>query len=198
MRCHYEVMEFIDMNVSIEEIKKKYKQLALKYHPDRNHGFEEEATQKFKELANAYSVLNDPQERQWYDNHRDAILRGGDGTNSKDTDNENDDNAYNYFQYFNTGCYSGTDDNNPNSFYNIYGKVFNQILQREINSNQQYNLQTTINISFGLSNTSIKDILSFYSYFENFVTTLSFTHEDIYNTLEAPNRVSSLLLILLV
>jgi curved DNA-binding protein CbpA len=57
------------------QIKKKYKQLALRYHPDRNHGQEEQATQLFKELSAAYSVLSDPNERQWYDDHRDGMSR---------------------------------------------------------------------------------------------------------------------------
>ena len=56
------------------QIKKKYKQLALKYHPDRNHGQEEQATQLFKELSTAYSVLSDPNEKQWYDDHREGNL----------------------------------------------------------------------------------------------------------------------------
>lgn len=35
------------------------------------------AEEKFKELQNAYSILSDPQERSWYDSHRESILRGG-------------------------------------------------------------------------------------------------------------------------
>jgi len=62
-----------------DEIKKAYRKAALKWHPDRNHGKEEEATAKFKEMQHAYTVLSDERERKWYDNHRDEILRGGVG-----------------------------------------------------------------------------------------------------------------------
>jgi hypothetical protein len=44
---------------------------------DKNHHRVEEATKHFALIADAYEVLSDPQERAWYDSHRDAILRGG-------------------------------------------------------------------------------------------------------------------------
>lgn len=44
---------------------------------DKNHHRVEEATKQFAFIAEAYEVLSDPQERAWYDSHRDAILRGG-------------------------------------------------------------------------------------------------------------------------
>lgn len=74
MRCHYDVME-LTRAASAEEVKKQYKKLALKWHPDRNHGQEELATQNFKEISAAYAVLSDPQERKWYDDHRESIIR---------------------------------------------------------------------------------------------------------------------------
>jgi DnaJ family protein A protein 5 len=57
------------------QIRKSYRRLALRWHPDKNVGNEEEATARFKEITAAHTVLSDPQERQWYDDHRDAILR---------------------------------------------------------------------------------------------------------------------------
>ena len=44
---------------------------------DKNQNNVEEATEKFKEIRDAYAVLSDDQERAWYDSHREAILRGG-------------------------------------------------------------------------------------------------------------------------
>ena len=58
-----------------EEIKKSYRQLALKFHPDRNPG-NKEAEEKFKEAAEAYEVLHDPQKRRLYDAYGHEGLRG--------------------------------------------------------------------------------------------------------------------------
>jgi curved DNA-binding protein len=48
-------------------IKKAYRSLAMKYHPDRNPGKEKEANEKFKEINEAYAVLGDPEKRRQYD-----------------------------------------------------------------------------------------------------------------------------------
>ncbi len=56
----------VSKNASADEIKKAYKKLAIKYHPDRNPG-DKEAEEKFKEAAEAYDVLHDEQKRQQYD-----------------------------------------------------------------------------------------------------------------------------------
>ena len=54
-------------NASQDEIKKAYRKLAMQYHPDRNHGKEEWANEKFKEINEAFSVLGDPEKRRQYD-----------------------------------------------------------------------------------------------------------------------------------
>ncbi len=64
-RDYYEVLE-VSRSASVDEIKKAYRKLAIKYHPDRNPG-DDEAEAKFKEAAEAYDVLHDPQKRQQYD-----------------------------------------------------------------------------------------------------------------------------------
>lgn len=64
-RDYYEVLG-VDKNASDDQIKKAYRKLAIKYHPDRNPD-DTAAEEKFKEAAEAYSVLSDPKKRQQYD-----------------------------------------------------------------------------------------------------------------------------------
>ena len=64
-RDYYEVLG-VSKTATEDEIKKAYRQIAIKYHPDRNPG-DKEAEEKFKEAAEAYNVLHDPAQRQQYD-----------------------------------------------------------------------------------------------------------------------------------
>ena len=64
-RDYYEVLG-VSKTASEDEIKKAYRKIAIKYHPDRNPG-DKEAEEKFKEAAEAYDVLHDQQKRQQYD-----------------------------------------------------------------------------------------------------------------------------------
>ncbi len=71
-RDYYEVLE-VDRAASEEEIKKAYRKLAIKYHPDKNPG-DKTAEEKFKELGEAYEALCDPQKRAAYDQYGHAAF----------------------------------------------------------------------------------------------------------------------------
>ena len=76
-RDYYEVLG-IDKNADDAAIKKAYRVLAKKYHPDMNPG-DKEAEKKFKEASEAYAVLSDPEKRQQYDQFGHAAFEGGMG-----------------------------------------------------------------------------------------------------------------------
>jgi len=65
----------IGRDATTEEVKKAYRKLALKYHPDRNEG-SKEAEARFKEVTEAYEVLRDPEKRSTYDRFGEQGLRG--------------------------------------------------------------------------------------------------------------------------
>ena len=76
-RDYYEVLE-VPKTATAEEIKKAYRKKAIQYHPDKNPG-DKAAEEKFKEAAEAYEVLSDPQKRQRYDQFGMAGMQGAGG-----------------------------------------------------------------------------------------------------------------------
>lgn len=76
-RDYYEVLG-VAKSASADEIKKAYRKMAIKYHPDKNPG-DKEAEEKFKEAAEAYDVLSDSQKRQRYDQFGHAAFDGSAG-----------------------------------------------------------------------------------------------------------------------
>lgn len=85
MRDYYEILT-VHKDASEEEIKKAYRKLAMKYHPDRNPG-DKTAEKRFKEVAEAYEVLRDPEKRQRYDRFGPGGVKGGfDGFSGFDID----------------------------------------------------------------------------------------------------------------
>ena len=189
MRCHYEVLELASRLASADEVKKAYKKLALKWHPDRNFGQESLAAEMFKRVSAAYAVLSDPHERKWYDDHRDSILRGGDGTSKGggggggglDADISVDD----LWQYFNASCFNGFEERSDGKgFYQVYGAIFQAMVQQEDEASERM----TDAPPFGNESSSRADVTLFYNYWTNFVTCLSFSWEDEYNPSDAPNR----------
>ncbi|KAL8158527.1 hypothetical protein V2J09_000064 [Rumex salicifolius] len=67
----------VDKNASDDDLKKAYRKLAMKWHPDKNPNNKKEAEAKFKEVSEAYDVLSDPQKRAVYDQYGEEGLKGG-------------------------------------------------------------------------------------------------------------------------
>ena len=83
-RDYYEVLG-VDKNATPDELKKAYRKLALQYHPDRNPG-DKEAEEKFKEAAEAYDVLSNPEKKARYDQFGHAGVDGAYGQGGMNMD----------------------------------------------------------------------------------------------------------------
>ena len=92
---YYQVLE-VAKDASADEIKKAYRKLAIKYHPDKNPG-DKAAEERFKEISQAYEVLSDPEKRRQYDQfgHEAYTQRGGAGAGGFDQQR-----AYDIFSQF--------------------------------------------------------------------------------------------------
>jgi molecular chaperone DnaJ len=85
-RDYYEILG-LDKSASFEQIKKAYRQLAIKHHPDRNPDNQKESEHRFKEISEAYEVLSDPRKKETYDRYGHAGLKGAFGGGGFDWSN---------------------------------------------------------------------------------------------------------------
>ncbi len=129
-RDYYEVLG-VPKNADDAALKKAYRVLAKKYHPDSNPG-DKEAEQKFKEASEAYSVLSDPEKRRQYDQFGHAAFEGGAGG----------------------GGFGGFDFNSAD-MGDIFGDIFGDFFGGGRSRSSQYNgpmrganVRTAIRISF--------------------------------------------------
>jgi molecular chaperone DnaJ len=93
-RDYYDILG-VAKSADLEEIKRSYRRLAMKYHPDRNPG-DAEAEAKFKEAAEAYEILSDPAKKQRYDQYGHEGVRGG-GTAAHDFSRMNAEDIFSMF-----------------------------------------------------------------------------------------------------
>jgi molecular chaperone DnaJ len=77
MADYYQLLG-VDRSADADEIKRAYRKLAVKYHPDKNNG-SKESEEKFKEITQAYEVLRDPDKRSVYDRYGEQGLKGAGG-----------------------------------------------------------------------------------------------------------------------
>ncbi|XP_063996937.1 dnaJ homolog subfamily C member 21 isoform X2 [Pogoniulus pusillus] len=177
MKCHYEVLG-VKRDASEEELKRAYRRLALRWHPDKNLENTEEAAAQFKLIQAAYDVLSDPQERAWYDNHREALLKGVDGDYQDDT--------LDLLRYFTVSCYSGYGDDEK-GFFTVYRQVFEKIAKEEVEYMTQEDIEEFP--MFGDSHSDYDTVVHpFYAYWQSFCTQKSFAWKEEYDTRQASNR----------
>lgn len=177
MKCHYEVLN-VSRDATGHDIKSAYRRLALQWHPDKNLDNLQEAKEQFLSIQNAYEVLSDAQERAWYDNHREQLLRGAGGSYN--------DNSLDVFRYFSPSCYKGFDDD-PQGFYGVYSEVFSKLTSEEAD-----HLEDPEDIKkipqFGNSTTPYEQINEFYAYWMSFATNKSFVWLDQFEISQGDNR----------
>lgn len=170
MKCHYDVLD-VPRDASGSDIKTAYRKLALKCHPDKNLENPEFAKEQFQLVQQAYEVLSDRQERAWYDNHREQILRGA--------NSEFQDKTLDVFQYFNTSCFSGYGDDEK-GFYTVYRNIFENVAKEDMEfmENKEEFCQVP---SFGNSTTDYEKVSEFYNYWLNYSTKKTYVWLDPYD-----------------
>ncbi|KAM6990913.1 dnaJ homolog subfamily C member 21 [Passerculus sandwichensis] len=178
MKCHYEVLG-VRRDAAEEELKRAYRRLALRWHPDKNLENAEEAAEQFKLIQAAYDVLSDPQERAWYDSHREALLKGG-------ADGDYQDDSLDLLHYFTVSCYSGYGDDEK-GFFTVYRQVFEKIAKEELEYMTQEDIEEFP--MFGYSHSDYDTVVHpFYAYWQSFCTQKNFAWKEEYDTRQASNR----------
>uniref|UniRef100_A0A7S1T9N4 J domain-containing protein n=1 Tax=Compsopogon caeruleus TaxID=31354 RepID=A0A7S1T9N4_9RHOD len=191
--CYYELLG-VNREASEGEIKVAYRRLALLWHPDKVGRDQDvdEATARFQGLQEAYSVLSDPDERSWYDSHREQILRDKD----EDEDEEKHASSLNLYRFFSASVFRGYQDTKgeTQNFYSVYSGVFDTLAQEERDASRSKKDSPAGSEScreypaFGSSDTPWAAVREFYTVWEAFSSVKEFRWADRWNLAEAPNR----------
>lgn len=171
-------------------IKKAYRKKALELHPDRNYGNVEATTKQFADVQSAYEVLSDPQERAWYDSHRDAILRDEDDVSGQHYEHNvritTADDIMRMFTEF-RGKLDFTD--SDTGFYTVLRRTFHALAREEELACEWEGLNPITYPSFGYAYDAYDGVVRpFYAAWSGFATRKTFSWEDIYRYSEAPDR----------
>ncbi|KAL4911663.1 hypothetical protein BDW62DRAFT_215618 [Aspergillus aurantiobrunneus] len=185
---YYELLE-VEQNASPEEIKKAYRKKALELHPDRNFGNIKAATDLFAEIQSAYEVLSDPQERSWYDSHRDAFLGGNAGDEVTDySSNARMTTAGDILKLFSKFSPNMEFTDTPNGFYGGLRETFAQLALEEKMACRWEDMEFIEYPPFGSRDDELQVVRDFYVVWGSFSTKKSFSWKDAYRYSEAPDR----------
>ena len=175
MRCHYDVLG-VERDAEDAYLKKAYRKLALEWHPDKNAHRHDEAEAKFKEIRGAYETLSDPNERAWYDSHREAILRSGVAGAGEDARPEDE---IDLMPYFTSNVYRGFDDDDSGSFYGVYGALFKALDQQEQAASLALDkARFAEGPPFGKADDTWETVRKFYNHWSGFSTLKTFAWAD--------------------
>lgn len=175
-------------------IKKAYRRKALELHPDRNINDVANATEKFALVQTAYEILSDPQERAWYDSHRDAILSGNDDVGASDDPGQHYNvrltSAEEIFSLMGRFSSSVSMTDGPTGFFGILGAFFDQLAEEESAASEWEGNKIQADYpSFGSANDDYDSVAKpFYNVWSSFSTNKSFSWKDKYRLTEAPDR----------
>ncbi|KAL2179411.1 uncharacterized protein P884DRAFT_283344 [Thermothelomyces heterothallicus CBS 202.75] len=188
--CYYELLG-VPREASDEEIRRAYKKKALELHPDRNFNDTENATRRFAEVQTAYEILSDPQERAWYDSHRDAILSGVDNlAGSAPTDPGSGHTSANaIFALMSRFNSSVPMDDSQRGFFGILNEFFDQLAAEERAACDWAGIAPTDYPPFGKATDDYNTVgKRFYSVWSGFSTRKTFSWRDKYRLQDAPDR----------
>ncbi|KFY33429.1 hypothetical protein V494_07643 [Pseudogymnoascus sp. VKM F-4513 (FW-928)] len=187
--CYYELLG-VDRQASDDEIKKAYRKKALELHPDRNYGDVEDSTRLFAEVQSAYQILSDPQERAWYDSHRDAILRGSDiGSGDHSEHDMQFTSATDLTILMGKFSPNMPFTNSLDGFYGRLQSVFEALTKEEDAACSWEGIAPIDYPDFGTAEASYDHVVKpFYVAWASFSTRKSFSWRDAHNYADAPDR----------
>ncbi|KAK1753458.1 hypothetical protein QBC47DRAFT_43895 [Echria macrotheca] len=189
--CYYELLG-VERQASDDEIKKAYRKKALELHPDRNINDVENATKRFAEVQTAYEILSDPQERAWYDSHRDAILSGDSdaaGGASPQQSSAGTTPAAAIFAMMGRFNSSVPMTDEPNGFFGILNLFFDQLAAEETTAAEWDGAEVVDYPPFGRAKDDYDAVAKpFYRVWSSFSTKKSFSWRDKYRLSDAPDR----------
>jgi DnaJ family protein A protein 5 len=171
-------------------IKKAYRKKALELHPDRNFGNVEETTKLFADIQGAYEVLSDPQERAWYDSHRDAVLgSGNEGGSSFYEHNIRITTAEDIMKLITRFHSRAQISNSPDTYFTVIREQFETLSREEHSACEWEGLPVVEYPSFGSSKDGYEEVVKpFYAAWTNFSTKKTFSWKDVHRYSEAPDR----------